>query len=200
MLKVSDQRTKDYYDENAESISELHKKLEPTSLYNVSKIYLIPNGSTLDLGCGIGRDTSWLIEKGFKCTGVDNSEGMLKLARTLHPDLSFLNIELPMLSGLEDSSFDNIFSCAVLQHVPENCIEEAVFNITRVLKDDGVAILSFRGTNNPGKREGGRLYECYRLIDVYELFLKYGCTTLYLEERRDERGMRWSTIVIKKGS
>jgi 2-polyprenyl-3-methyl-5-hydroxy-6-metoxy-1,4-benzoquinol methylase len=43
----------------------------------------LPEGSKiLDLGCGTGRHSIGLAEKGYKMTGVDWSEGMLKQAQT----------------------------------------------------------------------------------------------------------------------
>ena len=61
----------------------------------------------LDLGCGTGRYTIWLSEKGAEVTGVDGSEGMLKIARAscgstfaLNPDSNIVGAKVDLIWAL----------------------------------------------------------------------------------------------------
>jgi SAM-dependent methyltransferase len=55
----------------------------PQRLYDLIGEYFEKAGSTLDVGCGIGRDTNWLIEQGYGyafeiwVVGIDKKAGGL---------------------------------------------------------------------------------------------------------------------------
>lgn len=124
-----DTKTINHYDANAGLISERHASIIPLDLYPLVHTYFLKGGKTLDLGCGMGRDTKWLSENGFPTEGVDASDGMLKEANRRFPDLDFKMYGLPDLKGL-DKKFDNVYSCAVLMHISRPQLLKA---ITRIL-------------------------------------------------------------------
>lgn len=47
-------------------------------------------GPVLDLACGTGNSAVPLIRRGFSVTGVDSSEAMLAVARSKHPEVTWL--------------------------------------------------------------------------------------------------------------
>lgn len=94
-----DKETIDIYNQDAENIAQLHSTLIPHRVYELIQQYFIKNTATLDIGCGIGRDTQWLNKQGFLTLGVDASAGMLKQARQLYPDLLFNEDYLPELAS-----------------------------------------------------------------------------------------------------
>ena len=51
---------------------------------------LAPGDSILDVGCGSGQVAAQLSARGFRVTGVDESEAMLALARGNAPDAAFI--------------------------------------------------------------------------------------------------------------
>ena len=127
-----DKETINIYNQDAESIAQLHSTLIPHRVYELINQYFIKNTATVDIGCGIGRDTQWLNKQGFLTIGVDASAGMLKQARQLYPDLLFNEDCLPELASLSDLHFHNILCSAVLMHLNENTIEivlRRTFNI-----------------------------------------------------------------------
>lgn len=67
----------------------------------------------LDLCCGDGRLSAWLLEQGFAVTGLDGSEEMLAYARERAPKARFLladvrQFELPPQFHAAVSSFDSL--------------------------------------------------------------------------------------------
>ncbi len=52
--------------------------------------HLSPGDSILDVGCGSGQVAAQLSARGFRVTGVDESEAMLALARQNAPDATFI--------------------------------------------------------------------------------------------------------------
>jgi SAM-dependent methyltransferase len=194
-----DMNTINSYNQEAEKIAKLHASLMPHRIYELIDQYFIKDKSTADIGCGIGRDTNFLNSKGFSVVGVDASQGMLKQARQLYPDLDFQLDYLPTLARFENSTFQNILCSAVLMHLDEIAIEAACLRLVGLLKKDGRLIISIRGTNEKDKRENGKLYEAINVESFKELFEKNGCEILFYEnEVEQKRGLIWHNFVIKK--
>ena len=92
-----DSTTINSYNHENETIAKLHASLTPHRIYELIDLYFIKNAPTADIGCGIGRDTHWLNNQGFSVIGIDASDGMLKQARQLFPQLLFKHDYLPQL-------------------------------------------------------------------------------------------------------
>jgi SAM-dependent methyltransferase len=60
----------------------------------------------LDAGCGTGRVTIELAERGFSVVGVDVDPGMLSAARTKRPELPWVEADLTDLAQIVDDEFD----------------------------------------------------------------------------------------------
>ncbi len=92
----------------------------------------------LDLCCGAGQIAKGLIERGYRVTGIDGSEAMLRFARENAPDADFIHADartfkLPDRVQAVISAFDS------LNHVMELEGLKMVFrNVQAVLDDDGV--------------------------------------------------------------
>lgn len=80
--------------------------------------------NVLDIGCGNGRFTSFLANKGlhFKYTGVDNNTFLINQAKERYnfPHNSFLELDFVQnnLSVLNSSRFDLIVLFGVMHHIP----------------------------------------------------------------------------------
>ena len=57
-----------------------------------------PDARITELGCGTGTMTELLADEGFKMSGVDLSEDMLRLAREKCPDIPFKQMDMRELS------------------------------------------------------------------------------------------------------
>lgn len=69
----------------------------------------------LDFGCGAGRSTRFLRERGFEVVGVDIAASMLARAKAADPDGDYRLMEDESLAGLAASAFDLVFSAFTLQ-------------------------------------------------------------------------------------
>lgn len=101
-----------------------------------------PAGSTvLEVGCGVGAQTIILARNSAnaKFTAIDRSGESLRAARERVSSQGFTNVtfhqgdlfHLPY----EDESFDHVFLCFVLEHLPNPI--EALLCLRRVLKQGG---------------------------------------------------------------
>lgn len=113
--------------------------------------------SALDLGCGPGY---WIhLFDGLNYTGLDQSPGMLKLARELSPSAEFIiGNGREAASVLSGRTFDVIFTSSVLQHnrhFPDK--EEVVKQIHTLLPERGHFVCTentWRLKNYPSYTEG----------------------------------------------
>jgi cyclopropane fatty-acyl-phospholipid synthase-like methyltransferase len=78
---------------------------------------LPPRGTVLDIGCGMGEPiTRYLIERGFRVTGVDSSPSLLELARKRFPDHEWLAADMRALEL--GRAFDGILAWHSFFHLP----------------------------------------------------------------------------------
>lgn len=93
----------------------------------------------LDLGCGSGYITNYLVEKGLNATGIDFSSEMIKIAKKKYPKLNFLlddflNIE----KHFDENSIDGLIAIYSLYFIPKEQFEEMLKSLSKVLKNGGL--------------------------------------------------------------
>ncbi|KAH9466864.1 hypothetical protein H4Q26_000865 [Puccinia striiformis f. sp. tritici PST-130] len=91
----------------------------------------------LDLGCGPGIATEALISRFQKVIAIDESEPMIKIARTRLPQVEFHIASATCMPMIESGSVDLITVATAAHWFPDNWWEEA----ERVLKPGGTVAL-----------------------------------------------------------
>ena len=110
---------------------------------------LAPGARVLDLGCGTGEPVArYLLEKGFRVVGVDESEKMLEIARRVVPGAVFVRADMGALS-LEGAfaaavAWDSVF------HVERARHREIFRRLWALLADGGRLLLSAGGMGSEG--------------------------------------------------
>jgi ubiquinone/menaquinone biosynthesis C-methylase UbiE len=122
----------------------------------------------LEIGCGTGKNTEWLVTKTTQITAVDFSEAMLTIAKE---KISASNVQFIQANIKNDWAFGNKFDLVsfslVLEHI-EN-IDDIFFKTNLALKDAGYMYV---GELHPFKQytgtkarfetvEGTQVVECY---------------------------------------
>ena len=101
----------------------------------------VGGGGALDFGCGTGRSTRFLKKLGFKTTGVDIAENMLKIARGADPAGDYRRVEDGDLGNLENNSFDLVLSAFTFDNIPAKSAKTRLFKeLSRVLTKDGIIV------------------------------------------------------------
>jgi ubiquinone/menaquinone biosynthesis C-methylase UbiE len=133
-------RIRTRYEITAERYDERYSEIQQVKYpMLLSKLLLKSGDRILDWGCGTGLAARALKSAGADCFGVDHALGMLRLAapRT-GPRLALADCaRLPF----KDRSFNAVLGATVLQNL--ECPSEALLEISRVLKADGRAALSY---------------------------------------------------------
>ncbi len=157
--------TLEYYKLN---FQELTKRYESVNLDNIHQQLLrCFSGSKklLELGCGSGRDASFMMREGFDLTATDGCIEMLNAAENYHPELKGRLNLLLLPKGLDrftPLSFDGVYAVATLMHLlPEDiiCTVKKVFSL---LKPGGIFFFSVclerEGIDKNGYDADGRLF------------------------------------------
>jgi ubiquinone/menaquinone biosynthesis C-methylase UbiE len=116
------------------------------SLINSFKSRLI--SSYLDVGCGDGRWTTDIhhylndcLKENTKTVGIDISERAIRFAKLITPYIDFTvgraeNIPYP------SERFDLVTAIEVIEHIEDSAEEQAIHEMRRVLRKDGLLILT----------------------------------------------------------
>lgn len=109
------------------------KKIERVFDFDASKIRI------LDLGCGDGRLSAELIEKGHEVSGVDVSLEGIEAAQS--KGINAVRADMEEKLPFPDSCFDAVLLLDTLEHLYDQ--EGIIREVHRVLKDDGKLIISY---------------------------------------------------------
>lgn len=99
----------------------------------------------LEIGSGIGIDSSTFLGSGGRVVSLDLSSNSLRLAKTMF-DGNFINASALNLKNLFRRKFDLVYSFGVLHHIPN--IEAVIDQIHRILKDGGEIIIMLYNKNS----------------------------------------------------
>jgi SAM-dependent methyltransferase len=114
--------------------------------YPIPELRLPPSDGQvfLDLGCNWGRWCIAAARKGYTAVGIDPSLGAVMAAKRTARQLG---IEAAYLVGdarflpFKDSVIDRVFSYSVLQHFSRDDVALVVSDMSRVLKEKGMAFI-----------------------------------------------------------
>jgi len=73
-----------------------------------------------------------------------------------------------------DSTFDGIWACASLLHVPRAEIEDVLHRFARALKPQGVLLITLKEGCGEGLAEDGRFFAYYQLDEFAQILLHIG--------------------------
>ena len=115
-------------------------------------------GQVLDAGCGTGRMSRYLADRGCSVQGVDLSSGMVAMARRDHADLAFAVGSLTSLP-FADASFAGVMLWYSIIHTPPAHVARIVAETARVLRPGGHVLVGFQ--SGTGTRDVSEAYRRY---------------------------------------
>jgi SAM-dependent methyltransferase/SOS-response transcriptional repressor LexA len=193
-----DPKTSDYYSQNANKLAEQYASVVHTLEDCLTRVFA-RSYKILDVGCGTGRDLSFLLGNGKDAYGVDPSSEMLDAAHKALRARGFSSEgrlfvgSLPNLSQFSESEFDGVLCSAVLMHLPEEELFDAVYALRRILRPGGTLLVSVpvaRGDVDPITRRdgGGRLFIELPESKLHLLFERVGFVVRESEKVDDSLG------------
>jgi SAM-dependent methyltransferase len=124
-------------------INELSKKHFDRILLTAFASENINKGRLIDLGCGPGQTTKFLLDCGLTdIIGVDLSPQMIAAAKAINPQLDFDTADMLQLK-YEDGTFSAAIAFYSIVHFDYEQIKSAFKEIKRILADNGEFLFSF---------------------------------------------------------
>jgi ubiquinone/menaquinone biosynthesis C-methylase UbiE len=195
------------YDTNLNKTRDLEGQALRAALAN------IPFERYLEIGCGTGKNTEWLITRAQEVTAVDLSEEMLAKAKAKinSSKVQFIQADITTPWTFTKGLYDVVGFSLVLEHI-DNL--PAVFEkVTAVLKPGGYVYI---GELHPFKQysgskarfeteQGTQVVECFthHISDFIEAGKQHGLLLADMEEYFDNEDRqeipRILTLLLKKG-
>lgn len=198
---LMDQKTLDYYNQNAETFVEGTVSVEFTKTQD-RFLKMLPAGSRiLDFGCGSGRDTKYFLSKGFLVDATDGSEELCRIAS----ELTGISIRQMLFTELDAVDvYDGIWACSSILHCPKEELRDVLWKMIRATKDGGVIYTSFKYGDFEGERNG-RYFTYFTTEAFHEFMLEFPKLSIEQEwvsvDVRLERGNeRWLNLILRKSN
>jgi SAM-dependent methyltransferase len=100
-------------------------------------------GMICDMGCGPGQIAHYLNSRGVNVCGIDLSAEMVRQARKLSPDICFEQGDMLALVDIADNSYGGIAAFYAIVNLPRPSVVNALQELRRVLRPNGVLLLAF---------------------------------------------------------
>ncbi|AHG46032.1 SAM-dependent methyltransferase [Rhizobium leguminosarum bv. trifolii CB782] len=190
--------TSAFYEENAETYANRARGL-PKRQLDAFLAGIAPGGAILELGCGGGQDSAYMLSQGFDVTPTDGSAELARQAEVLigRPVQVMLFQELDA-----DSAFDGVWAHASLLHVPRLELPDVFARIRRALRSGGRLHASFKAGEAEGHDGFGRYYNYPSCEWLSALLTKDGWRNLAVEESDgggyDGKLTRWLTVSAER--
>lgn len=188
------------------------EKFMHLNIYNASYDYICkaidkPNAKLLDVGCGPGNITHYLLSKrpDFVIHGIDIAPNMITLARKNNPRATFEVMDTRAIRQ-HDEKQDAIIVGFCLPYLSVEESKKFIADASYLLHEGGLLYLSFV-EGDPSLSDfktgsGGRVYFHYHLLEEIKNQLKQAhftpCETWHIEYKTSDTGFDVHTILIAK--
>jgi len=149
----------------------------------------------LEIGCGTGKNTEWLLQKATQIIAVDLSEEMLSKAKEKiqSSNIEFIQADINSDWNFTEQTFDLISFSLVLEHI-EN-LDHIFKEVFKKLNEEGYVYVGelhpfkqYTGTKARFEtQEGLQVVQCYNhhVSDFIQSAKKYGLKLIGLDEYFD---------------
>ena len=199
-----------YYSGDVTKLIQRYESADMTDLHMRLRKTFPKLGKLLELGCGSGRDASYMVGLGHDIVACDGSSAMLDAVVACHPELSgrLHLLPLPSCFNFLDEEFDGAYSIATLMHLDEEQRRSSLEEVYRVLKFGSCFLFSVclkrSGLDENGLDAAGRFFAELSEDKWKDECLSCGLETVtFIREKGDGLGrddVEWGTFVVRKSA
>ncbi len=196
----------DQYDTNSNKTRDVEAEALKESLAN------IPFKSCLEIGCGTGKNTAWLVEKAEHVTAVDFSNAMLAKAKEKITSnrVQFKQGDITKAWTFKNSLYDLISFSLVLEHIKDldhvfNEAANSLISAGHIYIGELHPFKQYAGTKARFNDEDGlKVVECFthNISDFTQTTKRYGLILVEVNEYFDNNNRneipRILTLLLKK--
>lgn len=151
----------------------------------------------LELGCGAGLDTRFLIERGFSVIATDFSEEALELTRRSTLTAEVMRLDMTLGLPFSNDEFQAVVASLCLHYFPWRETVEIVGEIHRCLEPGGFLLARVNSTNDEfyAKVKKQEIEPGFHLVDGMpkRLFESESIEALFAERWEIVSAEEWST-------
>ena len=191
--------TIEYYNNEADRFFESTVSVDFSKIQEQFLKYVKPGGRILDLGCGSGRDSRAFLERGYEVVAVDGSRELAKIAG------AYIGQEVIVADFREfepEGTFDGIWACASLLHLPKGEIAAVMRQMAAHLAEGGCFYASFKYGEFQGERNGRHFTDMTE--ESFKVLLREA-PGLIIEElftsgdvRANRESEKWLNVLMRK--
>lgn len=131
---------------------------------------LPPGARVLDVGCGSGVKSEYLIAHGLRVVGIDISDKLIEIAKREVPEGEFSTLSMTELDSMSET-FDGVFAQASLLHIPKKNAGDVVKQMVGRLVPGGFLYIAVKEMREGGPEERIEKEDDYGY--EYERFFSY---------------------------
>jgi SAM-dependent methyltransferase len=147
----------DYYQAHADEYFQKTVSIDSASFLTDFVRFLPPGAAILDIGCGSGRDLLWLKKQGYCCIGLEQSEGLARLARA-HSGCDVIAWDFETFD-FSKRQFGALLASGSFVHIPDHRLAQVMSRARQALSPGGVFYVSLKhGVGEQIDATGRRFY------------------------------------------
>lgn len=187
-----------YYDTHAEAFFSDTQGVDMAPLHRRFLAQLPSGAHILDAGCGSGRDSKAFLQLGYRVTAFDASAKLVELAQAY----TGLPIARRSFADVDEvATYDGIWACASLLHLPESLLAETLQRLWQALKPGGLLYLSFKYGHGERNHNGRHFTDATesRLADWLTCLPGIASKEAWItHDQRPERDEQWLNALIRR--
>ena len=196
-----------YYKNNAKYLSQRYESAKVDNIHSLLLSTFPSKSYLLEIGCGSGRDASFMYQNNYDVLAIDGSREMIDEAKRCHPELAdkLKVVKIPDELHTEPASFDGVYSIATLMHLEKYDIDKTIEKIANIMKLGAKFLFSVSiqrdDVDDQGKDDKGRHFTIMSKDEWVVLCEKYGFTlrqSVVNGDGLDRDGIIWLTCVMGK--
>lgn len=191
--------TLNYYNENASSFIEGTQNASMFETLEEFIQYIPSEGRVLDLGCGSGRDTKYLLQHGFSVDAMDGSKELCQAA-TQFTGIQVKQMDFLYLNVIQ--KYDGIWACASILHLPYRNLPLMFDKIFQALRKNGILYVSFKYGSFEGMRNNRYFTDMTEekianvLEKISDFIIKRQWISSDIREGREDE--KWLNLILRK--